>query len=58
MRPPRLGFSNPQPPAKESIMSKPIAWIVAIAFGITGYVFGTRTQAAKDTAKRITRKRH
>ena len=39
-------------------MSKPIAWIVAIAFGITGYVFGTRTQAAKDTAKRITRKRH
>ncbi len=39
-------------------MPKPLAWIVVIAFGITAYVVGTRTQAAKDTAKRITRKRH
>lgn len=39
-------------------MSKPIAWIVAIAFGVTGYVLGTRAQATKDTAKRIARKRH
>lgn len=39
-------------------MPKPIVWIVVIAFGITAYVIGTRTQATKDTAKRIARKRH
>lgn len=39
-------------------MTKPLVWIIAISFGVTGYVLGTRAQATKDTAKKITRKRH
>ena len=37
-------------------MPKPIVWIVVIAFGITGYVMGTRVKAGEVVAKKVKKK--
>jgi hypothetical protein len=37
-------------------MSKPIHWIIVIAVGITAYIAGTRAEAAKHAAKKLTRR--